>query len=135
MNLEKFTIYDFMAASMLAIFIVWLWQIIAYPIFKNQNNILVTILTTIFYSIGAVAITILAFRRKTRKRFLDGLLLGIVMSLASLFYIALLVGMNTRFFTIVLISFTLGGGLGTYILNNYILSLIVEEETEETDIE
>jgi hypothetical protein len=135
MNLEKFTIYDFMAASMLAIFIVWLWQIIAYPIFKNQNNILVTILTTIFYSIGAVAITILAFRRKTRKRFLDGLLLGIVMSLASLFYIALLVGMNTRFFTIVLISFTLGGGLGTYILNNYILSLIVEEETEETDLE
>lgn len=135
MNLEKFTIYDFMAASMLAIFIVWLWQIIAYPIFKNQNNILVIILTTIFYSIGAVAITILAFRRKTRKRFLDGLLLGIVMSLASLFYIALLVGMNTRFFTIVLISFTLGGGLGTYILNNYILSLIVEEETEETDLE
>jgi len=126
---ERFTLYDFMAAGMLAIFTVWLWQIIAFPIFGNQNTLLATILSYIFYSIGAVAITILAFRRKSRKRFLDGLLLGIIMALAALFYIALLVGMNTRFFTIVLVSFTFGAGIGTNIINKYIHPTLDQEST------
>lgn len=135
---ERFTLYDFVAASMLAIFTVWLWQLIAYPIFQDQNTLLVTLLTYAFYLIGAVGITILAFRRKARKRFVDGLLLGIVMSLAALFYIAMLVGMNARFFTIVLVSFTFGSGLGTIIVNKYIVSpmdegtILEDEESEET---
>jgi membrane protease YdiL (CAAX protease family) len=125
---ERFTLYDFIAAGMLAIFTVWLWQIIAFPIFGHQNSTLATILSYIFYSIGAIVITILAFRRKSRKRFLDGLLLGITMALAALFYIALLVGMNTRFFTIVLVSFTFGAGIGTAIVNKY-MHLPLEEES------
>lgn len=129
MYTERFTLYDFMAAGMLAIFTVWLWQIIAFPIFGNQNPLLATILSYIFYSIGAIAITILAFRKKSRKRFLDGLLLGIIMALAALFYIALLVGMNARFFTIVLVSFTFGAGVGTSIVNKYIHSPLEEEST------
>ena len=114
---------------MLAIFTVWLWQIIAFPIFGNQNTLTVTVLSYMFYLIGSIAITILAFRRKSRKRFLDGLLLGIIMALAALFYIALLVGMNTRFFTIVLVSFTLGAGVGTAIVNKYIHDPLEEESS------
>lgn len=116
---ERFTLYDFIAAGMLAIFTVWLWEIIANPIFKNPNSPLLDVLSYIFYISGAIIITILAFRRKSKKMLLHGLIFGLFMSLSTLLYIALLVGLNSRFFTIILVSFTIGGGLGVIVLNRF----------------
>ena len=121
---EKFTIYDFIAAGMLAIFTVWLWENIANPIFKNPNSPLLEVLSYVFYLSGAIIITILAFRRKSEKMFLHGLVFGLFMSMSTLVYIFLLVGLNSRFFTIILISFTIGGGLGILVVNRFFLKSI-----------
>jgi hypothetical protein len=115
---RRITIYDFMAASMLSMFTVWIWeQVVA--LFLSQSSVtILTVLSYIVYTLAGIIISLLALRKNESKRLIDGFLIGLISSIATIIYYSLLIGVNTNFVTVVLVSFTIGGGIAGFVNKN-----------------
>jgi hypothetical protein len=112
---KKLTFYDFMAASILGIFIVWFWAQIAYyiPGFKDAPLGITILASYIFYTLGGIIVTYLAMKRSETEKIRDGLLIGGITSLSTSIYVTLIPGATLNIVAALFISYLLGGYLGT----------------------
>lgn len=106
---------------MLGMLLVLIWEKLAgfFPqIF--QHTILSNFFSYIFYTICSASITILALKKNKIDRIIDGFLIGLVNSIATIIYYFLWIGIHSNFITIILTSFTIGGGIGGVINQKYL---------------
>lgn len=118
-QLNKLSFYDFLAAAMLGIFIVWFWAQIAslFPAFFNEAPFgLVTAVSYLVYILGGVTVSYLALRRTGRRNVKDGLIIGAGTALATLFYVNYLPGVETNLLIALTLGFTVGGYLGAVLI-------------------
>ena len=109
------TFYDFIAAAMISVFVVWLWALVAnlFPeFFLKSNFIIATVASYIFYTLCGVAISYLALNKSGSRKITDGFLIGVVGFITSAFYVSLFPGVGLNLLTALLVSFLLGGCLG-----------------------
>jgi len=109
------SLYDYLAASMITIAIVWLWGQAAIHIpqfFESMPTILITAASYGFYTIGGAAASYLVLYKTGNRRAYTGLKVGAFCSVASALYYTIYTGFQPNLIVAILISFMLGGYLG-----------------------
>ncbi len=118
-QLKRLSFYDYLAAAMIGIFVVWLWaQTAAYfpSFFQEASFGLVTAASYFVYILGGVTVSYLALSRTGSRRVKDGLVIGAGTALATLFYVNYLPGVETNLLIALTLGFTVGGYLGAVLI-------------------
>ena len=118
-QLKKLSFYDFLAAAMIGVFIVWLWAQTAanFPaFFKEASFALVTAVSYSIYILGGVTVSYLALSRTGSRKVKDGVVIGAGTALATLFYVGYLPGVESNLLVALTIGFTVGGYLGAVLI-------------------
>lgn len=113
------SIYDYLAASMLAIFIVWLWAqtAIQFPeFFREAPTSLVTAASYAFYTFGGMVISYIVLEKNRSRRLSAGLKVGGFCFIAATVYFYLRSWvLQANFVVALLFSFLVGGYLGAVV--------------------
>ena len=116
---NKLSFYDFLAAAMIGLFVVWFWgQIAAYfPAFFQEASFgLVTAVSYFIYILGGVTVSYLALSRTGSRKIKDGVMIGAGTALATLFYVNSLPGVEANLLIALTLGFTVGGYLGAILI-------------------
>ena len=118
-QLNKLSFYDYLAAAMIGIFVVWLWGQTAahFPAFFQEASFgLVTAVSYFIYILGGVTVSYLALSRTGSRKVKDGVVIGGGTALATLFYVNYLPGVESNLLIALTIGFTVGGYLGAVLI-------------------
>ncbi len=118
-QLNKLSFYDFLAAAMIGIFVVWLWgqTAVYFPSFFQEASFgLVTAVSYFVYILGGVSVSYLALSRTGSRKIKDGVVIGAGTALATMFYVNYLPGVESNLLIALTIGFTVGGYLGAILI-------------------
>ncbi len=118
-QLNKLSFYDFLAAAMIGLFVVWFWGQTAarFPSLFNEASFgLVTAVSYFIYILGGVTVSYLALSRTGSRKIKDGVMIGAGTALATLFYVNSLPGVEANLLIALTLGFTVGGYLGAILI-------------------